>query len=224
MGYYDYSNEFTYGNAAQEGVAGFILVFVALLYLAAMVFSVVSYVLLSIGYYRIARRRGIYHPWLAWLPIGNMWILGSISDQYQYVAKGRVRNRRKALVWLMVGMYVASICLCIGAFSTMFNAMIGAAPNTATGANVAILLLASMVISVISIVAVILQYMALYDLYASCDPSNKVLYLVLSIVFSVTMPFFVFNCRRKDFGMPPRKVVQPAETPTEEIVVEEQPE
>ena len=31
------------------------------------------------------------------------------------------------------------------------------------------------------------------------------LFLVLSIVFNITEPFFVFSCRNKDFGMPPRK-------------------
>ena len=51
----------------------------------------------------------------------------------------------------------------------------------------------------------IIRYMALYDLYKSLDPSNCVLFLVLSIVLQVTEPFFLFFSRDKDDGMPPRR-------------------
>ena len=51
----------------------------------------------------------------------------------------------------------------------------------------------------------VIRYMALYDVYRSLDPANAVLYLVLSILFSPTEPFFLFFNREKDQGMPPRK-------------------
>ena len=63
---------------------------------------------------------------------------------------------------------------------------------------------------VISVIAVVLQYMATYDVFISCDPNNAVLYLVLSIFVNVTMPFFIFACRNKDLGMPRRRPAQPA--------------
>ena len=47
------------------------------------------------------------------------------------------------------------------------------------------------------------DYIALYKVYKSCTPKNATLYLVLSIVVSVTQPFFVFFSRNKDEGMPP---------------------
>ena len=50
--------------------------------------------------------------------------------------------------------------------------------------------------------------MAIYDVYRSLDPKNSVMYLVLSIVFPVTEPCFLFFNRNKDAGMPPRR--QPA--------------
>jgi hypothetical protein len=51
----------------------------------------------------------------------------------------------------------------------------------------------------------VIRYMALYDVYRSLDPNNAVLFLVLSILFSPTEPFFLFFNREKDQGMPPRK-------------------
>ena len=44
----------------------------------------------------------------------------------------------------------------------------------------------------VSIALTVLRYMALYDLYRSVDPNNSVLYLVLSILVSISEPFFIF--------------------------------
>ena len=57
----------------------------------------------------------------------------------------------------------------------------------------------------ISIAYAVIRYMALYDIYRSMDPVNCVLFTVLSILFGVTEPFFLFFNRNKDLGMPPRK-------------------
>ena len=54
------------------------------------------------------------------------------------------------------------------------------------------------------------RYMALYDVYTSCDPHNNVLYLVLSIFVGITLPVFLFICRKKDDGLPVPQESQPA--------------
>ena len=64
----------------------------------------------------------------------------------------------------------------------------------------------SYLISILSIVLAVFRFMALYDLYSSCIPGSNVLFLVLSIIFSFTEPFFIFACRNRDDGMPPRRV------------------
>ncbi len=184
-----------------EGFAGAFFAMFFVFYLVILALEIVVYVLQSVGLYTIAKRRGIYHPWLAWLPLGNMWILGSISDQYQYVSKGKVRSRRKILLGLTIAVFV----LC---FVYIFS-VVGAALGSAVGANVAIVLLSALAMLVLAIVMMVQYYFALYDLYISCEPGNATAYLVLSILFNVTMPFFVFLSRKKDAGMPPRKVQQP---------------
>lgn len=225
MGYNGYNYEYYYDfepgmGEAVGGAMGALLGFFLVFYLLMLAFCVVTYVLQSLGMYSIAKRRGIHNPWLAWLPIGNMWILGSISDQYQYVAKGRVRNRRKVLTGLTIAMMLSGVPALIGAFAALFSEAAGMdAGEVLLGATVSVMLITYLILAVISIVAVVYQYMALYDLYVSCEPSNGVLYLVLSIFVSVAMPFFVFACRKKDQGMPPRKVITP-ETPLVETSFE----
>ena len=58
-------------------------------------FGIAAYILTALAIYRISCRRGLNNPWLAWIPVVNCWILGSISDQYRYVAKGETKNKRK---------------------------------------------------------------------------------------------------------------------------------
>ena len=211
-------------TAAASGVAGFMLVFLVLFYLLMFAWGIVNYVLYSLSIYKIAKRRGIYHPWLAWLPIGNVWVLGSISDQYQYLAKGRVKNRRKVLTGLSIGALATIIVVVVAALVMAFSEAAAAdASETVFGAMLAIVVLAYLAMLVMAIIVLVFEYIALYDLFASCEPSNAVLYLVLSILLNVVLPFFLFACRNKDLGMPPRQPVRPAYIPEPYVPENPQP-
>ena len=192
------------------------LIFFLGIYLLMFAFMVLSYVLQSAGLYTIAKRRCIRNPWLAWLPVGNMWIMGSISDQYQYVGKGRIRNRRKWLVGLTaVTMLSAIPAPVIGAIMMLQ----GADGGTGFMLFWMIFMVLFGLMAVVAVAAMVIEYIALYDLFVSCVPENAVLYLVLSIVFPVSLPFFLFFSRKKDMGMPPRKQTKPVE----EIPAAEEP-
>jgi hypothetical protein len=216
---YPYQYEFEMDiipEATGFGALGVFLVLYLLIMFFTTAFSLVCYVLQSYGLYTIANRRGIRNSWLAWVPVGNMWILGSISDQYQYVAKGKVKNRRKLLLGLNIGLVVATV--------GWFIAILASALMSESVANgvitfALIMLLGYLAFLTMVVIATVYMYLCCYDLYNSCNPSNGVLFLVLSIIFSVTLPFFIFACRKKDLGMPPKK--KPAPQPVIEIVAEE---
>lgn len=222
MELYDYGYGYDFAQGAAAGVAGFMGVFFALYYLLVIGFGIAAYVLQAVSMYTIAKRRGIHHSWLAWLPVGDMWLLGSISDQYQYVAKGRVRNRRKTLLGLTAAMFALMLLLLVAAVMMVVSEVVSYdAGEMLVGSSLAVMLLVYLAVLVVAVILVVFKYMALYDLFVSSDPGNAVLYLVLSILVSVTLPFFLFACRNKDKGMPPRRVAQPvAEIP--ELEQEEQ--
>ena len=199
--------------------------------LMSSLFSIAVYVLQSLGFYSIAKRRGIHNPWLAWIPVANMWILGSIADQFQYVAKGKVKNRRKTLLGLQIGMCVCGILIfaVVAAMGVFSAEMLVSGMNTdmqmvAGGMNtgmemvgpVLLIVVLYLALAVISVVLTVFQYIACYDLYASCSPDNAVIFLVLSIFINITMPIFIFAIRNKDGGMPPRRVQTPAPEPEPE--------
>ena len=206
---------------SEVAYSGLLVVF-AIVVVAAL-WALAMYVLESVGLYTIARNRGLRHPWMAWVPVLNHWLLGCVSDQYRYVVKGQIRNRRTLLLALvilstLVGWFGSGVSVAnVSALGQMLEG--GAAPYAGmiTGTVGTGLLVAAAGLAV-RVLLKVFRYMTLYDVYTSCDPNNNVLYLVLGILFSFLTPVFLFVNRNKDGGMPPRK--EAAYQPTAEEFTE----
>ena len=171
-------------------------------------FGIATYVLTSLALYTIASRRGLQKAWLAWIPVVNCWLLGSISDQYQYVVKGETKAKRKWLLALGLANALLTflvVSLALVAVSGLIFRGLGYGMGRAVATPILGILGLALPLAAAHIAYLVIRFMALYDVYRSLDPSNSVLYLVLSILFSVTEPFFLFFNREKDLGMPPRK-------------------
>lgn len=166
--------------------------------------GIASYVLSSMALYTMARRRGLDYPWMAWVPVVNCWLLGSLSDQYQYLVKHRHTYRRRTLLGLdilkCILMVLVTVLAVVLTFQTAFNMVL------------ARLVCCIALLGGVCLARAVVRYLALYDVYRSVDPQNAVLYLVLSICVGVTSPFFLFFNRENDKGMPPRKQPEPQET------------
>lgn len=204
---YDYYDYYNYSYDIPEDILLAFAGGMILVGLITMVFGLLCYIFMAAGLHRMANRRGIRNGWLAWLPFGDVWVLGSISDQYQYVAKGRVRNRRKVLLGLEIAMILATVFIGIGEVFLFGGAMMKV-PEIALIAALLVLFLA-VAVTVLTVIFVVFEYIALYDLFNSSNPDNSVALLVLSIFLSFLLPFFVFASRNKELGMPPRKPVAP---------------
>ena len=177
--------------------------------------SVAVYVFTALGLYTLAQRRGLRHPWLAWIPVANVWILGSLSDQYRYVVRGQVRSKRKVLLTLNIISAVMGVVMAAAVMVAVIRCAFsfrGASEteivNALMGSIMGVLALCVPWAGV-AIASAVLSYMALYDIYTSCDPANNTVYLVLSILFGFTQAIFLFLCRNRDDGMPPRRDTQP---------------
>ena len=79
--------------------------------LPSMALVIATYVLTALSYYTVACRRGLKNPWLAWIPVANLWLLGSISDQYRYVVKGEYKSKRKILLGLGIASMVCAMVI-----------------------------------------------------------------------------------------------------------------
>ena len=205
---YDYGFEYAFPDAMGGAAVGVATGILLIVWCLAMGFSIVMYVLNAVGLYRIAKRRGIHHAWLAWVPIGCNWLLGSISDHYQYVAKQKVTSKRKILLILSLCLIVCLFVLAGGVVAIVVAA--GSSMNASIALGVVLLLIAYLGMMGLAIAITVFCYIAYYDLFRSCKPGNAVLFLVLSILFNVTLAFFVFFSSKSDEGMPERRPRDPA--------------
>ena len=185
-----------------------------------LLLHIATYILSAMALYTLAVRRGIRKAWLSWIPVLNVWILGSLSDQYRDVVKGQIKSKRKFLLafrltTLLCGTVVFGTAVYALA-ETVMNIMGGSSNHMILKLITGPVITAACVslpIFALSIASAVIRYMALYDIYTSMDPSNNVLFLVLSIFFGVTEPFFLFFNRNRDDGMPPRKQPPVSEEP-----------
>ena len=186
----------------------------------SLLLGIAAYVLRAIGVYTIAKRRNIKRPWFAWVPVVDAFLLGCVSDQYRYVVRGQNKNKRTWLLWLNIGQTVLVAGMLGTAVSVFANAVV-MAMNGASEEMMARTMMpaimglmgVSMPMMILSIVTLVIRSMALYDLYTSCTPDNNVLFLVLSILFGITEPVFIFFSRNKDGGMPPRRAAAAEQRP-----------
>ena len=206
--------------------------------------GIATYVFMALGMYAIAKRRGIRYPWMGWIPFGNVWMLGCISDQYRYVTSGQEKSKRKIMLGLQIAMYavmIVAIVLLVVSLIQMFSRMDGyRGEDSGYYSEVLVPLMIGVVLSMVmlgvSIALTVLQYMALHDLFQSCNPAASAVFLVLSIVlslfgFGVVQAIFVFVCRDKDLGMPVRQTPvmytqptwQPPQPPVEPWEHKEEP-
>lgn len=207
------STMFAMGEAS---IAVVWMVIMALIYGFVCIIGITGYVLSSWGMHSIAKRRGISKAWLAWLPFGSEWILGCISDQYQLAAKGKNKSRRKILLGLSLGMIPATVLYVVTYVLFMVGAMgpVFVPSGTSDMSAEVLMVLVSLfmvasvlLLMVLSVIYIIFMYMALFDLFQSCNPDTGVVFLVLSIVVVFVLsidlsPIFVFIDRKKDLGMP----------------------
>ena len=178
--------------------------------------SLVIYVLSALALYTIAKRRGLKNPWLAWIPVGFEWLLGSVSDQYQYLVKERNTSRRKLLLGISLINTVIAIVLMVTAIVMIVRLAISA--RVMTEAEIAQMIMGPVItvavigvlLVVMSVVLIVVRCMSLYDLYRSTQPDTAVVFLVIGILLYGAEALFLMIVRNKDEGMPPRKPEQQA--------------
>lgn len=208
--------------------------------------GVVAYILQALALYTIAKRRGIKKPWLSWIPVVNVWILGSLSDQYRYVTKREVKNRRKwmlglkisvlALAVVMVVLLVAYIVNTVdwnqfayGVDNDYLSELLINIFGTLLGATAVTLLFLGVPMAVVAILIQVLRWVCIYDVLRSCDPKNHKVYFWVSLGVQLVgvsglESIFLLICMNKDEGMPPRKQATPTQSDIPLVEEVHQPE
>lgn len=134
----------------------------------------------SWGMYRIAKRRGLRCPWLAWFPMVNLWMLGYIADHYQR----KILGKKSGLRWLLSLWSVTSLVF------------IWSSSGSGTAAETMQYWLSQLypLSFFIAVVGISCVYLALNRLYRSCRPVDCMEYTVLSVLLSFPTPYLILRC------------------------------
>ncbi len=195
----NYYNELPVNTLDEDTLMMFVGIYLTILGVV-LVCCLVGWIIRSMSLHSIAKRRGIRHAWLAWIPVGSRWILGSVADQYQHLVQGKVTSRRK--IMLILGAVSMVLYTVVYGFSFMqVFASLGVLPVEQVETAVLAGAIPSMLGTVVGIVTLVFYHICNYDLYRSCRPNGATAFLVLGIIFPVCEPFFYLACRKKDLGM-----------------------
>ncbi len=204
--------------------AGLFFIIIILVYLFLFAYLIFSYVMTSLSLMTIAKRRGIQNPWLAWIPIGNYWILGAITSEYDS-RNGIKRRWDKALLTLGI---IAGACVAVFFIAMIIIVifMIGSQERPSLfdaniGALVAGILFFVAYIALIlcSIAVSFVALVCYYKLFESTVPEKALKYFLLSMLCPFAAPICLFLCRNKGYEVPNPYIYQtpPTDIPPQNI-------
>ena len=206
----NYYNELPVNTLDEDTLMMFVGIYLTIL-AVVLVCCLVGWILRSLSLHSIAKRRGIRHAWLAWVPVGSRWILGSVADQYQHLVQGKVTSRRKIMLILGAVSMVLYTVVYGFSFAQVFAGM-GVLPVEQVETVVLAGAIPSMLSTVVGIVTLVFYHICNYDLYRSCRPNAATAFLVLGIILVFCEPFFYLACWKKDLGMVVPQPEMPAYT------------
>lgn len=196
----DYGYYGGYDSGVAEVLSIFFGVFMVAFAIAALV-GLTVYILNAIGLYTISKKRGYKNAWLAFIPIGNYFVLGGIADNIT-ACYGKRTNHR---IILLVSSIASSICASIssGYFFNMLIELISEATYGYGGygygygyENLVFASVWPIINLAIAVVAVVFYYIACHKIFSDYS-QNGSLWTVLSILFGIA-PFVIFALRNKN--------------------------
>ena len=198
--------------------ASIILILIFVIYGGIFLFGIADYVLSSLGLYGIAKKRNISWAGLAWLPIGNLWVMGSIIDSYEDKKEDHFKKWRVLLPVLMA-VVVAAYILIYVVYFVMYFAMFGTMVVEANveeipEASIGLFLIFMIVIIIMFVLLALvmaaaqaLNYIAIYKVYENIATKKEIKYLILSVAVPLADGICMLKCKNQ---MPDR-------TPFEDI-------
>lgn len=188
----------------EEAVSFFFTFFIGAIAVSAVI-GIAIYLLESISVYKMAKSAEIKNPWLAFIPVANDWVFGTLAEKYK--KKNGVKSARFGII-LTVLSVIELVCsavmlvFMIIVTKNILDMAYGAVENSTEvtpeqlAALIPIIIIYFVLIAV-SMAYLIVTYIAMWRIYASFDKANATLYIVLSVLFSISSPIILFIIRNR---------------------------
>ncbi len=176
-------------------LGGVTLIFLFGLLFFTFVYVVVAIIFQGIGIMKMHQNLGLKHGWFAFVPILNSYALGKVAEQYIKV-NGKKSARFSIILTILSVVPLIMVCLffVIVFFVGIVLGASGATPADVEAVTLVIQLGYYLVYFPVIIGISVVQYIALWRIFAIFANKNATLYLVLSIFIGIS-PFLIFACR-----------------------------
>ena len=188
----------------EEAVSFFFTFFIGAIAVSAVI-GIAIYLLESISVYKMAKSAEIKNPWLAFLPVANDWVFGTLAEKYK--KKNGTKSARFGIILPVLEGIVLIEAIALTIFTVISIKEITGyaldAVNTSTEmVPEQFMSLIPVIILYFALMAVAIAYavvffIALWRVYYSFDKSNATLYIVLSIIFTISVPIILFIIRNR---------------------------
>ncbi len=170
-----------------------IIIFIFILAIAA-IFYLVNYILTATALYLLSKDRGIENPWLGFIPFCDCLLIGKLSEDV-YLGRKKVPNPG---LWLMIAKITLEILALAQLFVSLNPYFSSSTSNVFTVLSFQFgFMLFSAFVYILSIFTVGYTGFLVYSLFKKYNEKNAVLFAVLSCIFSISFPFFLFYIRNK---------------------------
>ncbi len=158
------------------------VVLLLLIYLGLIGVCIAQYILQSLSMYTIADKRGVKNAWLAWIPIGDAWVLGKVVDEYDERCNTK-KNWAKTLLTLNLlgGVFfaVTYVAFFVFVFATIISE--GDLDSWAIVPFIVLYLLLLVAVLMLSAGSV-LKMICTYKVYESIVPHKAIKYMIVSVL------------------------------------------
>lgn len=188
----------------EEVVSFFFTFFIGAIAVSAVI-GIAIYLLESISVYKMAKSAQIKNPWLAFIPVANGWVYGTLAEKYK--KKNGTKSARFGIILPVLEGIVLIETIALTIFTVISIKEITGyaldAVNTSTEmVPEQFMSLIPVIILYFALMAVAFAYavvffIALWRVYSSFDKSNATLYIVLSVIFTISVPIILFIIRNR---------------------------
>ena len=188
----------------EEAVSFFFTFFIGAIVVSAVI-GIAIYLLESISVYKMAKSAEIKNPWLAFIPVANDWVFGTLAEKYK--KKNGTKSARFSIILPVLEGIVLIETIALTIFTVISikeitGYALDAVNTSAEMAPEQFMSLIPVIILYFALMAVAIAYavvffIALWRVYYSFDKSNATLYIVLSIIFTISVPIILFIIRNR---------------------------
>lgn len=188
----------------EEVVSFFFTFFIGAIAVSAVI-GIAIYLLESISVYKMAKSAEIKNPWLAFIPVANDWVFGTLAEKYK--KKNGTKSARFGIILPVLEGIVLIEAIALTIFTVISikeitGYALDAVNTSAEMAPEQFMSLIPVIILYFALMAVAFAYavvffIALWRVYSSFDKSNATLYIVLSVIFTISVPIILFIIRNR---------------------------